>query len=55
MADYVLKNDETVKAEPANDVKVRVFADDGKEVIMRKEEFDALFVEDKPQTKARKG
>ena len=45
MADYQLKN-ETVKAEDATAVRVRIFADgEGREVIMQRSDFEALFEE----------
>ena len=42
--EYELKN-ETVKAEYATAARVRIFADDGREIIMRGPEFESLFEE----------
>ena len=44
MAEYGLKK-ETVKAEDATAVRVRIYADDDREVVMRKDEFEARFEE----------
>ena len=44
MAEYGLKK-ETVKAEDATAVRVRIYADDDREVIMQKSDFEALFEE----------
>ena len=44
MAEYELKN-ETVKAKDATAVRVRIFADDDREVIMQRSDFEALFEE----------
>ena len=43
--DYELKN-ETVEAEYATAARVRIFADDeGREVLMERSDFEALFEE----------
>ena len=42
--EYELKND-TVEAEYATAARVRIYADDGREIIMRSPEFELLFEE----------
>ena len=51
MAEYSGLKKETVKAACATAARVRIIADDGREVIMRAPEFESLFEEAKSAKK----